>query len=77
MAKKKVTVINLPNQVCKNEKQEALDRLKALDEKDIKACIEKYNASVEPILQEFGCKIIIQGTFVDNQIKSGLAIVKA
>lgn len=53
------------------------EETKRLDALDIEECKSTFNWMVNELMERYGCKILVQGRFVGNQISTEILIVKA
>jgi hypothetical protein len=60
-----------------NERQKIKDEIERLDRLDVESAKNALNTFLEsPEWIRYGCRIVVQGQFMENQIKSGLLVVK-
>lgn len=60
----------------KDERAEAEAKLAAIEKQEVEDCLKEYNTAVETILKKYNCRILVQGQFVGDKIKAGIAITK-
>lgn len=59
-----------------SEKEKALRIIEESNKKDTEDCQKELDSVMKPILEKYGCSLIISGRFEGNQIESGMIIVK-
>lgn len=59
-----------------SEKEKALKVIEESNKKDIQDCQLELDNVMKPILEKYGCALVVSGRFEGNQIESGMVIVK-
>lgn len=59
-----------------SEKEKALRVIEESNKKDIEECQKELDNAIKPILEKYGCSLVMSGRFEGNQIEAGMIIVK-
>lgn len=77
---KKVKVVPIvkqaskPNSMSREEITKETERLDALDVESAKGALNQFLAS--PDWTRYGCRIVVQGQFIENQMNAGILVIK-